>query len=67
LVFRIAVAFTGYSLGWSQMGYWGVVVITSLIRVVPQVGSSLLMWVWGGFSVGNPTLKFFFVVHFLLP
>lgn len=60
-------AFTGYVLGWSQMAYWGAVVITRLVRVIPYRGTIILQWIWGGFSVGNATLKFFFVIHFLLP
>jgi quinol-cytochrome oxidoreductase complex cytochrome b subunit len=30
-------------------------------------GSDLLFWVWGGYSVGPATLKFFFTLHYLLP
>jgi len=33
----------------------------------PIVGNSIVAWLWGGFSVDNPTLKRFFVIHFLLP
>ena len=63
----IAIAFTGYTLSWSQMSYWAAVVITSLIRTIPFFGDSLLLWIWGGYRVGNATLKLFFVLHFLLP
>lgn len=27
----------------------------------------LAIWVWGGYSVGNPTLGRFYSLHFLLP
>jgi quinol-cytochrome oxidoreductase complex cytochrome b subunit len=63
----MAIAFTGYVLSWSQMSYWAAVVISSLVRTLPVWGQDLLVWVWGGFSVGTPTLKLFFVLHFLLP
>jgi ubiquinol-cytochrome c reductase cytochrome b subunit len=34
---------------------------------VPIVGKELVVWLWGGYSVDNPTLKRFFVAHFLIP
>jgi ubiquinol-cytochrome c reductase cytochrome b subunit len=49
------------------MRFWAAVVITSLLRVFPYVGYSLVYWVWGGFSVTSYTLKFFFVLHFIIP
>lgn len=66
-VLIIGIAFIGYSLVWSQMSYWAVVVITSLVSVIPYVGLDILIWVWGGYSVGGGALKLFFSLHFLLP
>nr|QPN54263.1 cytochrome b [Myrsidea sp. ADS-2020] len=63
----MSVAFLGYVLPWGQMSYWGATVITNLISAVPYLGSSLVEWVWGGFSVGNPTLSRFYSLHFILP
>lgn len=63
----IAVAFFGYVLPWGQMSLWGATVITNLVRVVPYVGSYLLLWLWWGYSVNYLTLKLFFRLHFLLP
>nr|ANY93348.1 cytochrome b [Mecistocirrus digitatus] len=60
-------AFMGYVLVWAQMSFWAAVVITSLLSVVPVWGSMLVMWIWSGFGVTSATLKFFFVLHFLLP
>nr|AVV66511.1 cytochrome b [Cooperia oncophora] len=60
-------AFMGYVLVWAQMSFWAAVVITSLLSVIPVWGSSIVMWVWSGFGVTSATLKFFFVLHFLLP
>nr|WPS93684.1 cytochrome b [Nedyopus patrioticus patrioticus] len=60
-------AFLGYVLPWGQMSFWGATVITNLLSAVPYWGSSLVEWVWGGFSVGNPTLVRFFSFHFLFP
>lgn len=63
----MATAFMGYTLPWSQMSGWGATVITSLFSAVPIVGDALVTWLWGGFSVDNPTLNRFFALHFLFP
>ncbi|MBF0186460.1 MAG: cytochrome b/b6 [Magnetococcales bacterium] len=60
-------AFMGYVLPWGQMSYWGAAVITNLMSAVPVVGEDLVIWVWGGFSVGDPTLNRFFSLHYLMP
>lgn len=60
-------AFMGYVLVWAQISFWAAVVITSLLSVVPFWGTTLVIWVWRGFGVTGATLKFFFVIHFLLP
>ncbi len=67
MLLMMATAFMGYALPWSQMSGWGVTVITSLFSAIPLVGDSLVTWLWGGFSVDNPTLNRFFALHFLLP
>ncbi len=67
LVLLMATAFMGYTLPWSQMSGWGATVITSLFSAIPLVGDSLLTWLWGGFSVDNPTLNRFYALHYLLP
>jgi len=66
-LFLIAEAFIGYVLVWAQISFWASVVITRLFSVIPFFGSIFVNWVWGGFSVSGATLKFFFVLHFLLP
>jgi len=63
----MATAFMGYVLPWGQMSFWGATVITNLFSAIPLVGNSIVTWLWGGFSVDNPTLNRFFVFHFLLP
>nr|YP_009127012.1 cytochrome b [Peirates fulvescens]YP_009127038.1 cytochrome b [Peirates turpis]AHH93129.1 cytochrome b [Peirates fulvescens]AHH93168.1 cytochrome b [Peirates turpis] len=60
-------AFLGYVLPWGQMSLWGATVITNLLSAVPYLGSDLVKWLWGGFSVDNATLTRFFALHFLLP
>jgi quinol-cytochrome oxidoreductase complex cytochrome b subunit len=63
----MATAFVGYTLPWGQMSFWGATVITNLFSVVPLVGDYIVQWLWGGFSVDNPTLNRFFALHYLLP
>ena len=60
-------AFLGYVLPWGQMSFWGATVITNLASAVPFVGFKIVEWLWGGFSVDNPTLNRFFSLHYLLP
>jgi len=63
----IIVSFLGYVLPWGQISFWAATVITNLIYVIPYVGGSVLEWVWGGFSVGGPTLSRFFILHYIFP
>nr|UYB78468.1 cytochrome b [Alectorobius mimon] len=63
----MATAFLGYVLPWGQMSFWGATVITNLLSAIPYIGPSITQWIWGGFSVDNPTLTRFFTFHFLLP
>ncbi len=64
---RIATAFLGYVLPWGQISFWGATVITNLVSAIPYLGTSIVEWVWGGFSVGQSTLNRFFSLHFILP
>ena len=63
----MAEAFMGYVLPWGQMSFWGATVITKLFSAIPLVGNSIVIWLWGGFSVGNATLNRFFSLHYLMP
>ena len=63
----MATAFMGYVLPWGQMSFWGATVITNLFSAIPLVGDTIVSYLWGGYSVGNPTLNRFFALHFLLP
>ncbi|MDE2577428.1 MAG: cytochrome b/b6 [Hyphomicrobiales bacterium] len=63
----MATAFMGYVLPWGQMSFWGATVITNLFSAIPLVGDAITTWLWGGYSVDNPTLNRFFSLHYLLP
>lgn len=60
-------AFTGYVLPWGQMSFWGATVITSMVTILPIGGTTVVQWLWGGYTVNNPTLHRFYTIHFLLP
>ena len=63
----MATAFMGYVLPWGQMSFWGATVITNLFSAIPLVGDTIVSFLWGGYSVGDPTLNRFFSLHYLLP
>nr|QLD97087.1 cytochrome b [Secretargas transgariepinus]QLD97100.1 cytochrome b [Secretargas transgariepinus] len=67
IMILMATAFLGYVLPWGQMSFWGATVITNLLSAIPYMGPTITQWLWGGFSVENPTLTRFFTLHFLLP
>nr|YP_010410180.1 cytochrome b [Plecturocebus grovesi]AMP45779.1 cytochrome b [Plecturocebus moloch]AMP45780.1 cytochrome b [Plecturocebus moloch]AMP45781.1 cytochrome b [Plecturocebus moloch]AYW01282.1 cytochrome b [Plecturocebus grovesi]URH16209.1 cytochrome b [Plecturocebus grovesi] len=67
LLASMATAFMGYVLPWGQMSFWGATVITNLLSAIPYIGSDLVQWIWGGFSVDKATLTRFFTFHFILP
>ena len=63
----MATGFLGYVLPWGQMSFWAATVITNLFSAFPVVGDPIVTWLWGGFSVDNPTLNRFFALHYLMP
>lgn len=63
----IGAAFIGYVLPWGQMSFWGATVITNIISAIPYIGKDVTQWLWGNFSVSQPTLNRFFSLHFLIP
>jgi ubiquinol-cytochrome c reductase cytochrome b subunit len=65
--FMTTIAFLGYVLPYGQMSIWGATVITNLISAIPYIGNDIVITIWGGFSVNNPTLNRFYSLHYLLP
>ncbi len=67
----MATAFMGYSLVWGNMSYWAVTVITNLFSSLDSIwsglGTGIVEWIWGGFSVDNATLNRLFSLHYLVP
>lgn len=56
-----------YTLPYGKMSHWGSIVITNLFSAIPFIGKELVELIWGGFSVGYPTIQRFFALHYLLP
>lgn len=67
LLVIMATAFMGYLLPWGQMSYWGAQVITNLFRATPFIGDEVVIWLRGDFTIGDVTLRRFFVLHYLFP
>nr|CCO25673.1 cytochrome b [Botryllus schlosseri] len=67
LLVSMLTAFFGYVLPWGQMSFWGATVITNFLSVIPVYGVDIVNWIWGGYSVGGPTLTRFYTFHFLFP
>nr|YP_011004476.1 cytochrome b [Mesechinus orientalis]WPT27131.1 cytochrome b [Mesechinus orientalis] len=67
LIVTMATAFMGYVLPWGQMSFWGATVITNLLSAIPYIGTDLVQWIWGSFSVDKATLTRFFAFHFIFP
>nr|ACA81407.1 cytochrome b [Coendou villosus] len=67
LFVTMATAFMGYVLPWGQMSFWGATVITNLLSAIPYVGTTVVEWIWGGYSVDKATLTRFFTFHFIMP
>lgn len=66
-ILLIGTGFLGYTLVYGQISLWGATVITSLLSAIPWVGTDLVEYVWGGFSVNTATINRFYSLHFLLP
>ncbi len=67
IILMMAGAFTGYVLPWGQMSFWAAKVITNLFSAIPWIGDYIVTWLWGGFTVANPTLNRFYSLHYLIP
>lgn len=58
--------FTGYSLIYEQLSYWGATVAANITQNVPLIGEYLARFIRGGDSVRENTLTRFFIFHILL-
>nr|YP_010491981.1 cytochrome b [Phenacoccus manihoti]UWM93463.1 cytochrome b [Phenacoccus manihoti] len=66
LIFMM-ISFLGYSLIWTQMSYWGMMVITNFISIIPFIGMKLMLWIWGNFNINMILINRFFILHYIFP
>ena len=55
--------FTGYSLIFEQLSFWGATVATNITEAVPVIGPTLAYFLRGGPVISDNTLTRFFILH----
>lgn len=63
LLMTLGAGFTGYSLLWEQLSYWGATVAANLLQAVPLAGDALSNFLRGGHTVGQNMLTRLYVLH----
>ncbi len=63
LLLTLALGFTGYSLIYEQLSYWGATVAANMVEAVPVAGPAMADFIRGGPSVGSNMLTRLFVFH----
>lgn len=66
LMCTLSFGFTGYSLIYEQLSYWGATVAANITENVPLMGAFLARFIRGGESVQDNTLTRFFIFHIAL-
>lgn len=59
-------SFSGYLLPWDERAYWGTIVGTNMIGLVPVVGTIIKEAIRGGVGLGALTLSHFFTIHTMI-
>jgi quinol-cytochrome oxidoreductase complex cytochrome b subunit len=63
LFVTFAMGFTGYSLVFDNVSYWGMTVVTNMVGTLPVVGTPLLYLLRGGEEVSGVTLLRLYDLH----
>ncbi len=63
LAVTLFLGFTGYSLLYEQLSYWGMTVAGNLTEAVPLIGEQMARMLRGGEEIGEQTLTRFFILH----
>ena len=63
LLATLGLGFTGYSLVFEQLSYWGATVGGNILKNVPLVGPALCQLLWAGDTYNEQTLPRFFILH----
>lgn len=63
LICVLLTGFTGYSLVYEQLSFWGATVGSNITASVPIIGEPLKRLMLGGFEYNSHTLSRFFILH----
>lgn len=63
LVCTLMIGFTGYSLVYEQLSYWGATVAANITDLIPFVGGTIKRLLLGGEAYNDKTLPRFYVLH----
>lgn len=63
LVTTLLTGFTGYSLVFEQLSYWGATVGANILDMVPLVGAPMKSFLLGGQQYNSHTLPRFYILH----
>ncbi len=63
LMMTLALGFTGYSLVYEQLSYWGATVAANLTESVPLLGPPMATLLRGGPEIGPQTMTRLFLLH----
>jgi quinol-cytochrome oxidoreductase complex cytochrome b subunit len=63
LICTLLVGFTGYSLVFEQLSYWGATVAANISRAVPLAGGTARQLLLGGDAYNEHTLSRFYILH----
>ncbi|MDA8111358.1 MAG: cytochrome b N-terminal domain-containing protein [Nitrospiraceae bacterium] len=66
LALTMTAAFSGYLLPWDERAYWGTIVGTNMIGLIPLVGEAIKDAIRGGVGLGALTLSHFFTLHTMI-
>ena len=63
LICCLLTGFTGYSLVFEQLSFWGATVAGNITRAIPIVGDGLATLLLGGLQYNDHTLSRFYILH----
>lgn len=63
LATTLIIGFTGYSLIFEQLSYWGITVVANLLEAIPFIGQIVADFFRGGTEVTQVTLSRVFIFH----
>ncbi len=63
LVSTLTMGFTGYSLAYEQLSYWGITVATQLMSAIPLIGPTIATFMRGGDEISPNTLTRMYNLH----